>query len=714
MYTVALRRSTPQVSLKAQTSSTLRRAYASNKLVTVIHKELEQIAQQKGISFQTTVISNIDVANAKQEKLERDLSHFKVGYEKPFLKAWSVLQEANTPFSGKKMVNLVPREEKEAAFQRYGAPELLFNGRKNEPSSTVGIDSNDVIQDENNSNVFDLSLRPWEWEEWDAEGAELEDINLQTIKEPPVKIRVDDDNQEEEGDEKGEWEDRLSLASLMQEEGFRVTLKPVEKSAVDGMIDSSVYERAKQCYVVPPMDFPMNLDSELDVLTPYNKPIINGSDDVIMAPFYGIINKEMSTLQKQRDATMPDETDHVGIGLRHYPEEEENFKSPFYVTKKEQIPMWSMTLEHMADPRHQLPDIRNLDVIFEPPLTAEGELYSNATSQIREEAAEGIGMDAEDPEYYKLRPGLKNVYEINDVEEDENMIDSKDETPFEPPRERESDNYDWATFLQYGNELAINQSKMTEKDLHKSIIKEILDNGMIPSPMTEESIVITPTPSRKFKRNQKRKDVLDDEYLDHLKETENIPIPATERFHGANHPMTYKKKAKKPPHVGLGAGGGPVRPNSLNIYWALPRATSEETKINGEFPFSLIEKHEMQLWGSHHQRHRVRKVLLKVKPSLFRFSEPAMERFRDITKERYNEEEDVLTLPVSRFMKREDNVFFAKRLLRAIVDEAWKADPSYVSLDVLVEKTLFPGLDEIFRNPTKKVSLLHYTDVEQQ
>jgi len=116
------------------------RRHASNRLHNVMKVEIEQDVKKRGLPLNTVTISKDDISSAEREKFERDFSHFKTGYERPFLKAWYVLQQGNSPFSGSKMVLGVTEQERREAFERYGEPEILSEGIEIKPPVLIPED----------------------------------------------------------------------------------------------------------------------------------------------------------------------------------------------------------------------------------------------------------------------------------------------------------------------------------------------------------------------------------------------------------------------------------------------------------------------------------------------------------------------------------------------------------------------------------------------
>jgi hypothetical protein len=106
---------------------------------------------------------------------------------------------------------------------------------------------------------------------------------------------------------------------------------------------------------------------------------------------------------------------------------------------------------------------------------------------------------------------------------------------------------------------------------------------------------------------------------------------------------------------------------------------TKKTRLSKQYPFMLINKQ----WASesHHAWNidfLQRKVKLKVKVKALRLSEAAKERLLSIVGLRYNKKNDILSLVADVHPHQSWNKNYVRRLLQALLSEAWKADELYV------------------------------------
>jgi len=709
---------------KAETYLPKNRRYASNKLLDVVHKEVKIEAAKRGLPLDTIVVSKDELAEAQREKFERDFSNFKTGYERPFLKAWHVLQQANSPFSNSKLILGLTEQEKREAHESFGSPTLLGDGFSVKPLLKLSQDQllaedDKLIAADDPRFVNVADLPEYRYVEEEKEEVDIEDkvyelfetkhaanwgfkwdsnlpesvMDSRALPEDVTprlgRFSVDEnDNTIYHGGPEEMEIPTLQTRKKMDEFDDDITPERDRNGPLKNLSTSSVLEAAEEYYKLPPVQFFSNdIETSFVPRTPYNKPLPAVTDNVIMSSFYGTTSVQENAIKKQRNAVVGTDDDfEMTTSLQDDPSEERNWVKPAFATKKPYVPIWSMTPDQMVDPRYPL-DPEDPDAFCEdhPLLLGKGEdegLENDDNTEV---------LDSEAFSEYEPR----EVEEIPDAGE------------LDPEKKKKQDKLIkmYRHYSKWGPNLPMIQSTLDEKELHHSIMEEILKADMIASPMTADSILDLPITPWVSKRNlgytQER-----DEYSAELVKSTGASMSLEERWFGHSIPEPKRRnnvaRARKQKLIS--------DEKRKNIYWCLPRATSKEAKLSHDYDITITEQHEIKLPGDlPSQKLRIRKVTAKIVVQSLRLSPPALARLHEIAGRRI--EDGVLTLPIDRFFKREDNFIYLKKLIRALIDESWKADLSYVSLDNLKNLDMpLVELENIFDDVPAKLSLLHYAE----
>jgi len=708
---------------KAETLPKNRR-YASNRLLKLVHVEMKIEANKKGLALDTIIVSKDELVEAQREKFERDFSNFKTGYERSFLKAWHVLQQANSPFSNSKLILGLTEEEKREAHERFGSPKLLGDGISLKPLLNLSQDQllaeDDKLITADDPRFVDVANLPeyryleeekeeidpetqvydlfekknaanWGYK-WDSNVPEsvIEELSLSEDVTPRLgRFSIDENGNTiyHGGPEENEKPSK-EIRRARNDDDDDIRPERDQTGMLKNLASSSSLEAAEQFYKLPPHQlFTNDVETSFVPRTPYNKPLAAVTDTVIMSSFYGTASVQDNAIKKQRNAVFGTDDDfEMTTSLQDDPNEERNWIQPAFATKKPYVPIWSMTVDQMVDPRYPMEEDDPEALCEDHPLLLN--------------KGEDEGLD--DDENTESRDiDEYSEYEPRDVEE---IPDAKELDP-EKQKKRDKLIKMYRHYSKWGPNAAMIQSTLDEKELRHSIMEEILKANLIASPLTAESILDLPIAPYVNKKNMLYSPP-EDEYSAELAKSTGNEMSLEDRWFGHSVPETKKRnntaRARKQKLVS--------DQKRKNIYWSLPRATSKESKISHDYDITITEQHEIKMPGDLPQHKlRIRKVTAKIVVQSLRLSPPALARLHEIAGRRIVD--GILTLPVDRFLKREDNFIYLKKLIRALIDESWKADLSYVSLDNLKSLNMpLVEFENIFDDAPTKLSLLHYAE----
>ncbi len=106
---------------------------------------------------------------------------------------------------------------------------------------------------------------------------------------------------------------------------------------------------------------------------------------------------------------------------------------------------------------------------------------------------------------------------------------------------------------------------------------------------------------------------------------------------------------------------------------------SNKQKINltRDMPFE-ISSHFFWAWPD---KYRERRVALHAKVNALGLSKPAKDRLIAMVGSRYDPQTGVLKLVCDSQRTKEENKYFVKSMMRSLLAEAWKAEPTYLPMD---------------------------------